>query len=46
MDHVRDRPEMEEIAEVQVIVDQDLVQGQVQKEIGLDASSVGNPITS
>ena len=28
------------------MVDQDLVQGQVQIEIGLDASSVGNTITS
>ena len=34
---MRDRPEMEEIAEVQTTVDQDLVQGQVQIEIGLDA---------
>ena len=43
--HMRDRTEIEEIAEVQVIADQDLVQGQVQIEIGLDASSVGNTIT-
>ena len=44
--HMRDRLEMEEIVEVQATVDQDLVQGQVQIEIGLDTSSVRNMITS
>ena len=43
--HMRDRLEIEEIAEVQATVDQDLVQRQVQIEIGLDALSVGNMIT-
>ena len=43
--HMRDITEIEETAEVQGIVDQDLVQGQVQIEIGLDALSVGNTIT-
>ena len=42
---MRDRPGMEEIVEVQALVDQDLVQGQVQIGIGLDALSVGNMIT-
>ena len=45
VDHMRDRPEMEEIAEVQAIVDQYLVQGQAQIVIGVDALSVGNTIT-
>ena len=44
--HMRDRPEIEEIADVQAVVDQDLVQGQLQIEIGLDALSLGNTITS
>ena len=42
---MRDRPGMEEIVEVQALVDQDLVQGQVQIGIELDALSVGNMIT-
>ena len=42
---MRDRPGMEETVEVQALVDQDLVQGQVQIGIGLDALSVGNMIT-
>ena len=42
---MRDRPGMEEIVEVQALVDQDLVQGQVQIGIGLDALSVENMIT-
>ena len=44
--HMRDRTEIEGTAEVQAIVDQDIVQGEVQIEIGLDALSVGNMITS
>ena len=42
---MRDRPGMEEIVEVQALVDQDLVQGQVQIGIELNALSVGNMIT-
>ena len=42
--HMKDKMETEEIAEVQVIVDQDQVQEEVQIEIGLDVLNVGNTI--
>ena len=41
---MKDRIEMEETVEMQVIVDQDQVQEQVQIKIGLDVSNVGNAI--
>ena len=43
--HMKDRTEIEGTVESLVIVDQGQFQGQLQIEIGLDVSSVGNVIT-
>ena len=46
VDYMKDKIEIEGIAEALVIVNQGHIQGQLQIGIGLDASSVGNMIIS